>query len=129
MIQRNGTPSSDQSASERVPLIGTRPPANFIKARSCKLAASWTPYTWPRPTRCRIKQNSCQGAIHTWFKRPWRKSGVCLFAKRLEKSSFCWPRIGHVRVQLNHAQLMALLDGLDWKRVRPVAVKAPVFAG
>jgi len=54
---------------------------------------------------------------------------VCLFAKRLEKSSFCWPRIGPVRVQLNHAQLAALLEGLDWKRVRPVAVKAPVFAG
>ncbi|ATQ54738.1 IS66 family insertion sequence element accessory protein TnpB [Paracoccus yeei] len=59
----------------------------------------------------------------------WDGSGVCLYAKRLEKSSFCWPRIGHVRVQLNHAQLLALLDGLDWKRVRPVLVKAPVFAG
>lgn len=59
----------------------------------------------------------------------WDGSGVCLFAKRLEKSAFCWPRIGAVRVQLNHAQLIALLDGLDWKRVRPVAVKAPVFAG
>lgn len=59
----------------------------------------------------------------------WDGSGVCLFAKRLEESSFCWPRIGPVRVQLNHAQLAALLDGLDWKRVRPVAVKAPVFAG
>jgi len=33
------------------------------------------------------------------------------------------------RVQLNHAQLMALLDGLDWKKIRHVAVKAPVFAG
>lgn len=59
----------------------------------------------------------------------WDGSGVCLFAKRLEKSAFCWPRIGAVRVQLNHAQLIALLDGLDWKRVRPVSVKAPVFAG
>ena len=59
----------------------------------------------------------------------WDGTGVCLFAKRLEESSFCWPRIGSVRVQLNHAQLMALLDGLDWKRVRPMAVKAPVFAG
>jgi len=59
----------------------------------------------------------------------WDGTGVCLFAKRLEKSGFCWPRIGPVRVQLNPAQLMALLDGLDWKRVRPVAVKAPVFAG
>jgi len=59
----------------------------------------------------------------------WDGTGVCLFAKRLEKSAFCWPRIGPVRVQLNHAQLTALLDGLDWKRVRPMAVKAPVFAG
>ncbi|VDS10794.1 IS66 Orf2 like protein [Paracoccus haematequi] len=39
----------------------------------------------------------------------WDGSGVCLYAKRLEKSSFCWPRIGHVRVQLNHAHLLALL--------------------
>ncbi|HHX91132.1 MAG TPA: IS66 family insertion sequence element accessory protein TnpB [Paracoccus sp.] len=59
----------------------------------------------------------------------WDGSGVCLFAKRLEKSAFCWPRVGHVRVQLNYAQIMALLDGLDWKRVRPMVVKAPVFAG
>ncbi|MCA1371725.1 IS66 family insertion sequence element accessory protein TnpB [Bradyrhizobium sp. BRP14] len=38
--------------------------------------------------------------------------------KRLEKSQFCWPRIGHNRIQLNHAQLLALIDGMDWKRVR-----------
>ncbi len=48
----------------------------------------------------------------------WDGSGVCLYAKRLEKAQFCWPRIGHNRVQLNHAQLMALVDGMDWKRVR-----------
>lgn len=59
----------------------------------------------------------------------WDGSGVCLYAKRLEKSAFCWPRIGHVRVQLNHAQLMALVDGLDWKRARSMAVRTPVFAG
>lgn len=52
----------------------------------------------------------------------WDGSWVCLFVKRLEKSSFCWPRNGPARVQLNHAQLMALLDGQDWKRVRPVSV-------
>lgn len=59
----------------------------------------------------------------------WDGSGVCLYAKRLEKSAFCWPRLGHVRIQLNQAQLMALVDGLDWKRVRPMAVRTPVFAG
>jgi transposase len=44
----------------------------------------------------------------------WDGSGVCLYAKRLEKSAFCWPRLGHVRIQLNHAELMAHVDDLDW---------------
>ena len=59
----------------------------------------------------------------------WDGSGVCLYAKRLEKAQFCWPRIGHHRVQLNQAQLLALVDGLDWKMVRPVLVKRPQSAG
>lgn len=59
----------------------------------------------------------------------WDGSGVCLYAKRLEKTKFCWPRIGHVRVQLNAAQLLALVDGLDWKKVRPLEVKRPQTVG
>jgi len=55
-------------------------------------------------------------------------SGICLYAKRLENSSFCWPQIGAVRVQLNHAQLMALLEVLGWKRVRPINFRAFVSA-
>jgi transposase len=56
-------------------------------------------------------------------------SGVCLFAKTLEDTTFCWPRIGPTRIRLNHAQLLALLDGLDWKKVRPVRVKRPQSVG
>ncbi|SDD33581.1 transposase [Bradyrhizobium brasilense] len=59
----------------------------------------------------------------------WDGSGVCLYLKRLEKARFCWPRIGHHRVQLNAAQLMALVDGMDWKRVRTAAVKPPEIVG
>ncbi|WP_352855973.1 IS66 family insertion sequence element accessory protein TnpB [Mesorhizobium sp. M0902] len=49
--------------------------------------------------------------------------------KRLEKAKFCWPRIGHHRVQLNHAQLMPLVDGMDWKRVRTETVRRPQSVG
>jgi transposase len=60
----------------------------------------------------------------------WRDgSGLCLYAKRLEKTKFCWPRIGHHRVQPNHAQLLALVDGMDWTKVRPVHVKQPQSVG
>ena len=59
----------------------------------------------------------------------WDGTVVCLYAKRLEKSGFCWPRPGQARIQLNHAQLMALVDGLDWKRVRPIPVRRPETVG
>ncbi|MGF6179003.1 IS66 family insertion sequence element accessory protein TnpB, partial [Ensifer sp. 4252] len=49
--------------------------------------------------------------------------------KRLEKNQFVWPKIGPARVQLNHAQLLALVDGMDWKRVRSATVKRPEFVG
>jgi transposase len=49
--------------------------------------------------------------------------------KTLEEAQFCWPRIGPATVRLNHAQLLALVDGLDWKKVRPVVVKRPQSMG
>jgi transposase len=49
--------------------------------------------------------------------------------KRLEKAKFCWPRIGHTRVQLNTAQLLALVDGMDWKKVHRASVPRPRSAG
>jgi transposase len=56
-------------------------------------------------------------------------TGVCLFAKTLEDATFCWPRIGPETVRLNHAQLLALIDGMDWKKVRPMEVKRPQSLG
>ncbi|MER9032503.1 IS66 family insertion sequence element accessory protein TnpB [Mesorhizobium sp. M0730] len=44
-------------------------------------------------------------------------TGVCLFAKRLEDGKFCWPGITDGVVRLTTAQLQALLEGLDWRRV------------
>ena len=34
-----------------------------------------------------------------------------------------------LEIRLSHAQLMALVEGLDWKRVRAVDVRAPQSAG
>jgi transposase len=59
----------------------------------------------------------------------WDGSGLCLFAKRLERSHFCWPSPGSFEIRLSHVQLSALVEGLDWKRIRAVEVGAPQSAG
>ena len=47
----------------------------------------------------------------------WDGSGLCLFAKRLEDGVFRWPKIEDGVMRLSAAQLSALLEGLDWRRV------------
>jgi transposase len=47
----------------------------------------------------------------------WDGTGLCLFAKRLEDSIFRWPKIDDGVIHLSAAQLSALLEGLDWRRV------------
>ena len=45
------------------------------------------------------------------------RTGVCLFAKRLEDGKFQWPSIGDRVVRLTAAEFAALLEVLDWRRV------------
>lgn len=59
----------------------------------------------------------------------WDGSGVCLYSKRLEEQSFCWPGISAARVRLDHSQLMALLAGMDWRKIRPAKVRRPLLTG
>ena len=42
---------------------------------------------------------------------------MCLLAKRLEDGQFRWPNIQDGVIRLSAAQLSALLEGLDWRRV------------
>ena len=42
--------------------------------------------------------------------------GLCLFAKRLERSRFIWTQADSGAVQLSTAQLSMLLEGIDWRR-------------
>ena len=46
----------------------------------------------------------------------WDGSGLCLFAKRLERGRFVWPQATHGTVALSGAQLSMLLEGIDWRR-------------
>jgi transposase len=43
--------------------------------------------------------------------------GFCLFAKRLERGRFIWPRATSGTVSLSRAQLSMLLEGIDWRGV------------
>jgi transposase len=47
----------------------------------------------------------------------WDGDGLCLFAKRLERGRFIWPKVESGPVQLSRAQLSMLLEGIDWRRV------------
>lgn len=43
--------------------------------------------------------------------------GLCLFAKRLERGKFVWPRATSGVVSLSPAQLSMLIEGIDWRHV------------
>ena len=59
----------------------------------------------------------------------WDGTGVCLFAKRLDEHGFHWPRIENSVIHLSTAQLMALIDGMDWTRVKAVEARHPMSVG
>ncbi len=42
--------------------------------------------------------------------------GLCLFAKRLERGRFVWPKTKSGTVSLTRAQLSMLCEGIDWRR-------------
>ena len=56
----------------------------------------------------------------------WDGDGLCLFAKRLERGRFVWPRATDGTVHLTQAQLSMLLEGIDWRR--PLRTQAPQLA-
>ncbi len=45
----------------------------------------------------------------------WDGSGLCLYAKRLNRQKFVWPRASEGAVRLSGAQLAMLIEGLDWR--------------
>jgi len=53
--------------------------------------------------------------------------GLCLFAKRLERGRFIWPKAESGTVSLSRAQLSMLLEGIDWRQ--PQRTWEPLSAG
>ena len=58
----------------------------------------------------------------------WDGTGAVLVAKRLEQGRFAWPGIADGAMRLSGAQLAALPEGLDWRRVQARRVPAPTAA-
>jgi len=59
----------------------------------------------------------------------WDGTGLCLFHKRLERGRFAWPPVRDGAIRLSAGQLGLLLEGLEWSRVQPRPVIAPLLAG
>ena len=85
-----------------------------------------------------MKSDPFTGAVYVFRARRadrvklifWDGTGVCLFAKRLEDGEFRWPKIEDGVIRLTAAQLSALIEGLDWRRVHESkGVSAPSAAG
>jgi transposase len=85
-----------------------------------------------------MKSDPFSGAVYVFRARRadrvklifWDGTGVCLFAKRLEDGEFRWPKIEDGVIRLTAAQLSALIEGLDWRRVHSSKeVPAPSSAG
>ena len=56
-------------------------------------------------------------------------TGLVLIWKRLEGGTFKWPPISDGVMRLSGAQLAALFDGLDWRRLHAPRIVRPKVAG
>jgi len=58
----------------------------------------------------------------------WDGTGLCLFAKRLEKGRFVWPPIVDGGLTLTPAQLALLIEAMDWRlTIAPAAPAQPML--
>jgi transposase len=53
----------------------------------------------------------------------WDGTGLCLYAKRLERGRFVWPLTREGAAVLTPAQLSMLCEGIDWRV--PIRTDAP----
>jgi transposase len=78
-----------------------------------------------------LQQDPLSGHLFAFFNRSgdkvkilyWDRSGFCLWYKRLERGVFHLPRAGAPRLELDAADLMLLLDGIELA----VAIRRPRY--
>lgn len=58
----------------------------------------------------------------------WDGTGLVMSYKRLEDHGFVWPPIRDGVMRLNQVQFEALFAGLDWRKVRSLAMVRPEVA-
>ncbi len=56
----------------------------------------------------------------------WDHTGMVLATKWLETGKFAWPPVRNGKVQLSATQFALLVEGLEWERASPRAVRRPV---
>ena len=57
----------------------------------------------------------------------WYGTGLCVFAKRLERRRLVWPPLVDAGVVLRPAQFALLMEAMDWRRtVAPEQPRVPV---
>lgn len=59
----------------------------------------------------------------------WDGSGMVLITKRLDAGQFAWPAVKDGVMTLSSAQVSALVEGLDWRRVHARRTPRPRAAG
>ena len=73
-----------------------------------------------------LELNSLSGALFVFCNRRkdrlkvlfWDGSGLCVYAKRLERGTFSWPRSDTEVLRYNELDLQCLLHGIDFSGVR-----------
>ena len=58
----------------------------------------------------------------------WDGTGLVLMHKRLESAAFVWPQVRNGVLRMTPAQFAALVEGLDWRMVRPAPARHPQSA-
>jgi len=116
------TPSSSVAIiSERIMSAGTAYMCGRVSARRRlrpSLASAGTVFAFRSKRTDRLKLLFFDG------------TGVVLVAKRLEAGAFRWPKPGDAAIRLTAAEMAALVDGLDWRRVhQPRDIVVPMLAG